>query len=522
MVAGRKRAKFTALVIITLLVIALIINVAYSQKEDKKSDELATYKIGPVVSLSQCGACHEDIDSYSRPNLKFNHWVHFKQGTSCTSCHLGPAHQDGKTSIPQMELCFSCHKLLHSNQGVAASGDCNTCHSPDFNRVPSDHTANFKASGHKNISDLQINHCMLCHTKNNCKSCHDREKVKSDYSKYEYKAKYQPETRPELQLLTFDKVASLSQCNTCHTDLDANKAPGLIFNHWIHFDNGVQCSTCHQGLVHKTGETKRPTMDFCYSCHGTVHSKQGLVATEACGKCHTAGFNLVPSSHGAGWGTNHKKYVKEEMFSCMICHQKSFCQNCHTANNVKPSQITPIWKQKNRHDQAHAQKGKDCTICHNDDFCKKCHKTPVPHNYTFLGDHQVILKSDKSVRDDCYICHQEKTFCNKCHHAAKAATLYAEHFRSNELTLQNCVQCHKDLKASKDTLVKRGERAFVYHKVHFKKKYSCNECHLAGLRGLKNDTFELCKIEGCHPEGQKKPISGQKLCKSCHFKPHER
>lgn len=522
MVAFKKRAKLTALIVITILAVLLIISVAFSEKP-KDSNILARYVIGPAISLSQCESCHSNIDTFKTKSLKFTHWAHFKNGVSCTTCHVEPAHLKGKTVLPPMESCFSCHGLKHSSQGLSASGSCDTCHPSNFNKLPKDHSAAFIANDHKDINRLQLNRCMICHKKSDCKSCHDKKKVKSNYSNYFFDGRLEPKLQPELQIIDFEKLTTLSQCTTCHTDLNANAPAGLIFDHWVHFKNGVKCDTCHQGLVHSKGAVTRQSMNFCYSCHGTKHSTQGLVATEDCRGCHTASFNLKPPSHAPNWVKIHKKNIDEELFSCLTCHQKDFCANCHTARKVIPHANYRNPEQQNQIDVKKAHKEKrDCKLCHTDKFCTKCHKSAMPHPYTWLGDHRLVLKKNKSEERDCWTCHQEKPFCQSCHHAAKAAVLYSKHYKSNLMNQQNCVKCHEDLKKRTNQLVKEGKRALVYHKVHFRKNYTCEECHLPGLQRLKNETFELCKIEGCHPAGQKKPISGTKLCMSCHKGPHQK
>ena len=511
------KAKIIALLIIALLAVGIFAGTSFSQKAPE-NDSLATYSVGPTITLSQCESCHTSIDNFKNPDLIFDHWKHFKNGISCATCHIEPAHKGGKTKIPPMEICYSCHKLEHSVQGIAAKGDCKTCHPANFNRLPKNHTGGFIAKTHKSVkgNPLKINGCMLCHTKSQCKSCHDQKKIKSDYSSYSFEFRLQP-FKQELQTLTFDKVTTLSQCTACHTNLNANMPEGLIFDHWVHFKNGVKCDTCHQGLIHKSGEITKISMNFCYACHGLGHSSQGLVATENCGKCHTASFNLVPPTHNKDWLKNHKKPANETLFECLTCHQKFFCQNCHTGRKVMPP-VLPKSQQRNRHQQAHSQKGLDCTICHSDAFCGKCHKTHVPHSYTFIGEHKQLLKNKPAQKDDCYVCHNQKQFCESCHHPSQERILL------NKLT---CSRCHdefndkfqvlvQEAQVSSDSTVKARLRALVYHQVHFKKNYRCEACHLPGLSRLKNGTFQLCAIEGCHPPGQKKPPSGNVLCIECH------
>lgn len=526
-----------SVLIVFVFFVFLIAGYSFSYKQKKNNNIAAQYNIGPIISLSQCRSCHANIDTFKKTNLIFNHWAHFGKGISCPACHTGPAHKDGKTSIPPMETCFSCHSLKHSKQGQIAPGNCETCHTPGFNRVPLSHTLEFK-SNHKNLTRLKLNNCMICHTKEQCKSCHDSNGIQSDYSKYFYDGRLQPITRPELQSLTFEKIVTLSQCRPCHTDLNASKPEGLIFDHWVHFGKGVKCSTCHQGLIHsKQQEIKRPTMQFCFSCHGLKHSSQGAVATQDCRKCHTSSFNLKPSSHNVNWVNVHKKEVKKSLFKCLTCHQKTFCQNCHSSSQfkqrAKPDQILPASKQRTRHEKAHIQKGKNCSLCHDySTFCRKCHdvELSVPpginqlvydgdspagvHSLTWLGEHRVVLKVDESKKKVCWTCHKNKTFCQACHHneiknISEQIISSKEHSKKlpGKVSIsKKCNNCHKaKFKLSQSTLSKKGVDALVFHKGHFKLDwFNCRECHSWNPKKT-----QFCN--GCHIKKQ--------FCTKCHVVP---
>ncbi|RJQ32133.1 MAG: hypothetical protein C4562_03640 [Actinobacteria bacterium] len=444
------------------------------------------------VTLSDCTPCHANIDSFSHKNLIFDHWVHFNRGIACHTCHTTFGHKNGKTIIPSPKTCYGCHSLASGKLSGVPKVSCNLCHPPNISgKAPSNH----------NYSGVI--------------------------------AKVEPSVSPIKKL---KGPVKLSDCTDCHGDIDANVPAGLKFNHWAHFQKGVACSTCHKEPIHQSGKVNRPTMNFCFSCHGLGHSKQGLVAGEQCSLCHTAGFELRPPTHFApNWKNAHKSKVNESLFECLTCHQKSFCQNCHMASKVKLKGQLPPNKQKTKHDTGHYQpKNADCTICHNDAFCVKCHKTSMPHPYTWLGTHKKLGK--KMDKNDCYICHKKLTFCNSCHHGSV-----------NKLTAKNCKKCHKNVNDSLEQVMAKANaltdernalplgsprrlvlvttmgnlRAQIWHKVHFSKKYSCDRCHKENLSGLKSETFELCKFRGCHPAGQKKPPSGDALCWKCHPKRHE-
>ncbi len=106
-----------------------------------------------------------------------------------------------------------------------------------------------------------------------------------------------------------------------------------------------------------------------------------------CGECHD----------GDGWERfNHKAvtfydkhgfYAGEERVSCNICHEESFCADCHTKNDeIKPS---------GKHFNSPARS--------------------MPHRGDYLSLHKIDGKVNPS---SCVKCHgrQDNKRCGSCHH----------------------------------------------------------------------------------------------------------
>lgn len=470
----------------------IIFGQGQSAKQQTQSDSV-TIKVNMPVTMSQCSSCHADLDTFSK--LKFNHWIHFKKGLACKTCHDQWPHQQGKIILPKMKTCNSCHGLKHGSKGLLAPSECSTCH------------------------------------KNNVKQSSQA----SVYQKLAYG------TIPEPKKASFDEVVlekevKAGTCFNCHFDLNANQPAGLKFTHWPHFKKGITCKTCHQGPIHLSGSINRPQMTSCFRCHGLKHNVQGKVAPDNCDTCHKPTFNLKPAWHGSNWRKVHKNTVKKEVnvikyktitsitsLSCLNCHDKQFCQNCHyTKLKHKPAGYLKPELRKTRHEKAHYQKDKLCDACHDrKTFCQKCHKVEMPHPYNWMLTHRPQVKEK---RETCGMCHKKTLFCNSCHHSGVKPILKAK----------VCNECHESfMKQPRNKLVAAGVKAaasgkplearqyrrFVYHKVHFRKNFSCTRCHKDNFE-LKKEVFELCKNAGCHPLGQKKPPSGAALCQRCHINPH--
>jgi hypothetical protein len=223
----------------------------------------------------------------------------------------------------------------------------------------------------------------------------------------------------------------------------------IIMPHRTHFENGVECAMCHEGVEESTsaGESFRPSMDVCANCHdvedgetcGTCHTNVDMagdypplafgagpfphaahleydIACASChgdpaaaepvipGKpdcrgchetadeygdcrmCHGDDDELRPATHGAQWDLNHGAWARDDQASCALCHTQTTCQECHAGDNVRPRSHTLNFAFE------HAAKARghemECATCHREpDFCASCHRAQqvLPRSHSRVG-----------------------------------------------------------------------------------------------------------------------------------------
>ncbi len=162
-------------------------------------------------------------------------------------------------------------------------------------------------------------------------------------------------------------VPNTAACERCHTaNRQVSPDGDLLIPHRAHVDVlQIRCAVCHKNLVHSLNPQgfNKPVMSTCMTCH------DGKQATNQCVKCHTQ--KQVPPSHkAADWLTIHGSMTKT--IDCGRCHG-----------------FTP-------------------------DYCNTCHQQRPPShvgNWKALHATAVAAQGTKG----CYVCHDQKTFCGKCH-----------------------------------------------------------------------------------------------------------
>ncbi len=464
-----------------------------------------------------CAPCHIRIAESDTPGLIFGHGMHLV--FACEACHRAPAHESGAIRRPGMDVCFACHGVTHP-AGLLATAECSQCHTPDHVLRPKDHTAKWAGKPHAEAGERGgVNRCMMCHdAPKDCDACH-REMSVTSKPMSPYHASVIPEIR-DLPPVIVDPGAptTVGQCVYCHADLDA-LSPAmrerLIFSHEPHLRQNYQCDVCHPEFGHGPETIRRPPMLPCYRCHGLVHSRQGLVATEECGACHPPGFDLKPPDHTKAFEKGeHKRASDADPEYCAMCHKPDFCVECHRGLKVLPdgTRSKPVIPEDHRradwrvkHGPPYMRQEGSCGLCHDSPSCKRCHKTVMPHPTDWLKSHKV---EEGVGQEDCYVCHTERGYCQDCHHDA---------VKRADLTEANCVPCHEEMGQKPPTAIKH--KAFAEHAVHFdvgKKKdrpYVCDDCHF----GFGHITARGQQTTGSHA-AQRLPSAAHdlRLCYQCH------
>ncbi len=546
------RAPFyLALAIALAASVLAIASLSAMGETDKNAPIQLSFSTASPISDSQCSFCHGVPGDFVSDRLTFKHAKHFAY--RCSACHTEFPHSPDGLKKPTMDLCFSCHGLNHGVQGTFADGKCEKCHPPTAPKVPSNHTDSWKASDHKAASLDGLRTCGMCHDPKSCEDCHaangvsvKRIQTSAAVPNWTSNFIFEPVTAFAAQegvTISVGQVASMSQCAPCHPNIDGFRNPNLIFKHDVHLSRSISCDRCHTAFPH-SGEvrdgkarTEKPPMELCYGCHGIVHSDL-KVAADDCGVCHPQGMNLVPSSHTDDFKSRtHPDEAKKKLAICEMCHQPSFCANCHTAKQViakshgmgkyENKEVRTKWRKIHGKE---AMAKEDCWVCHSKQYCFDCHKTEIPHSVTWLGVHGKLAKGQER---QCNKCHQDKTTCQECHHG---------NVKASKLTKQNCIRCHElyryDFKtiyamAQKQKAAQGGVlspedsryyRGYSVHSAHFEMTntppFVCERCHGDTIKqGAQYYPFNtLCAR--CHGAYQNGKLIAKfdipELCFRCH------
>lgn len=133
-------------------------------------------------------------------------------------------------------------------------------------------------------------------------------------------------------------------CSPCHMRLDEADTPGLIYSHGTHLL--IACAVCHPSMPHEAGQTARPEMAVCFTCHGVPHAAGPALASGQCETCHTPTFNLRPVSHVETWPEEpHADAVAAGGTNqCMLCHYApTDCDACHIEQSVDVGRMPPAY-----------------------------------------------------------------------------------------------------------------------------------------------------------------------------------
>lgn len=491
-----------------------------------------------AVDQNQCAPCHLDLGTVKKPGIIFSHGNHLM--VSCDGCHSRMPHSNGgNTDTVPMEVCFACHGVQHGPQGELATSTCSKCHPKSFNLKPASHIKGYAAKPHADDSKrLGVNSCMRCHNgPKDCDACHVKMKLGLPKMPRTYVSVILGRPKPPSVKIFPTGPTSMAQCVYCHPDLDHITPGRLIFAHAAHLQRDFKCTTCHPQFGHSASGPERPDMLSCYRCHGLQHSGQGLVAGDACRKCHPTSFALVPTNHTPEFKRGkHKALANRDLAYCGMCHQPEFCVTCHTGKsnsvNATPKPVLPSdhtdarWLAK--HGQEYMGRQGSCGACHGGPSCQRCHLTPVPHPPNWISNHRPPPGIPAS---DCNICHRDRTKCQNCHHGQ---------VKNGELVESSCARgpgmrgCHVEMLQKPATSIKN--KPFAEHAVHFtvaKKKghigrpYHCYECHTDfGNSTNANKTevqqgHDLHLCYSCHgaldPFNVRiAPFKGAALCLRCH------
>jgi Cytochrome c7 and related cytochrome c len=327
------------------------------------------------------GATREAFDP-----IKIPHDVHARAQVECVACH--DAIWDAKTLdgafLPPEDTCLQCHRAEKEK------GNCNFCHTnvkraapypppaPAIQLSHADHLARVKddcSACHKKLPN-PVRTTDLTPTMNSCLSCHEHRR---DYD--------------------------AGRCRACHLDLKRYPlAPVAAFSHAGDFVHeharparaaDATCAECHE-------------QTFCADCHArTVATKIETKMPER------VGADFIHRDDFLG---RHAIEARADEASCARCHGESFCQSCHTAQNLTPLGANPRdphppgWSFPGSvqfHGPAARRDIASCASCHDQgarSVCVDCHRSggiggnPHPPGWPH--------RRDEIARNNmCLVCH---------------------------------------------------------------------------------------------------------------------
>jgi hypothetical protein len=325
---------------------------------------------------------------YGVDHIRVPHAKHAAAGVECLSCHdeIYDAKDLGQHVLPKEEKCMECHSE------EKAKGNCKMCHSDVKRAAPwpviEDATINFS---HANHIPRVKEKCEVCHTTlpnpnraanasptmDRCLTCHKKE---------------------------YDE----GRCNQCHADLSRFALkPVSTYSHQGNFVReharparaaGATCATCHE-------------QTFCSDCH------EKTVST----KIENKFFDRVDRDfiHRNDFLSRHSLEAQADPALCRRCHGTSFCESCHTKQNLTGDGTNPrdphpagwSWPGSAQFHGTEARRDiNKCAACHDQgarSVCVDCHKVggiggnPHPAGWSARHGQAEIARNGM-----CLGCHQ--------------------------------------------------------------------------------------------------------------------
>ncbi len=161
-----------------------------------------------------------------------------------------------------------------------------------------------------------------------------------------------------------------------------------IFDETVTSHMNVRSGTYPNNLGHQSSPG-------CFRCHDGAHYKvvKGQVTKETipstCETCHTApqGSQTVanvplgarPADHmDPLWVFDHRVVAgstSANPATCGVCHQTSYCENCHKSGAIKVSHDEMLYNHAKSVTAAGSTNA--CAVCHQQAYCAECHKDDV-------------------------------------------------------------------------------------------------------------------------------------------------
>ena len=320
---------------------------------------------------------------------------------------------------------------------------------------------------------LKVPHEVHRAAKVDCATCHD--------ASWDSKQLGDPVLPKEKQCLTCHQEKK-SDCAMCHTDVKARaRAPNdteavtLRMSHAAHLERVKEdCNVCHKSLPNPLrSAASRPTMDACLGCH--EHKKE--YEAGRCAGCHLDLLRygtkpLGTFSHAGDFVKEHMRPARSAPETCATCHDQTFCSDCHNSTvglrveTKLPERVDRDFIHRNDFVSRHAIEQRadpaSCARCHGTSFCETCHtaqnltargtnpRSPHPPGFTIRGSSEFHGQEARRDIAACASCHDQgaHSICVDCHKVGgiggdpHPADYERQHPRSETSRNGMCAACH--------------------------------------------------------------------------------
>ena len=297
---------------------------------------------------------------------EFPHEKHSIFFSDCTACHAGVSSGSFEGVYPEASFCTACH-----DGGTAPVIGWTTPEDP-------------------RPSNLGFEHAP--HTAFDCTNCHIRGES-DDLSAITF-------PRPSLCLgchapQAENHMAAVEECQTCHV-------PATESGSWATAPDGFPRPDSHRFSDFIRGHRAQAAAspDYCAICH----------TESSCTSCHEG--QGAPAFHPMNFLADHAPEAYGRMNDCSSCHSaEAFCRTCHINLGINATgeagvayhDAESFWIQS--HAPAARQDLESCVSCHQQTDCLRCHSAQMglgvnPHGPNFNGSS--ISERNKAM---CTLCH---------------------------------------------------------------------------------------------------------------------
>ena len=286
---------------------------------------------------------------------------------------------------------------------------------------------------------LRVPHARHAAAKVECVACHD--------AVWDSKALGDPVIPAEKTCMSCHKERK-RECSMCHTAVRkrpsnvARPLPSVRMSHADHLPRVKEdCRACHVQLPEPMASVAtKPSMSACLACH----EHQVEYAAGRCDGCHRdlSSYALKPVasfSHAGNFVREHARPARAAPATCASCHDQTYCTDCHASTvglrveTKFPERVDRDFIHRNdfvsRHAiEAHADPV-SCARCHGKSFCEGCHtaqnltqrgsnpRDPHPPGWALPGSTSFHGTEARRDISSCASCHDQgaASNCVGCH-----------------------------------------------------------------------------------------------------------